>query len=54
MKRKPPAPKGTRVGSQRWPGAGNAGLRKAIMTNRNKKIKVSLVVLKDNTVQRDE
>jgi len=32
--------------SKRWPGAGSRGVRKAIVTNRNKKVKVTLPSLK--------
>jgi len=28
--------------SRRWPGAGSQGVRRAIVTNRNKKLKVTL------------
>jgi len=35
--------------SKRWPGAGSAGVRKAIITNRNKKVKVTLASTKRET-----
>jgi hypothetical protein len=40
IERKEPRP--PRHQSRRWPGAGSAGVRKAIITNRNKKVKVTL------------
>jgi hypothetical protein len=33
--------------SARWPGAGSQGVRRAIVTNRSKKIKVTLAKPKD-------
>jgi hypothetical protein len=46
MKRNPPRKKGTPVGKPRWPGAGSRGVRKAIVTVRNKKVKVTLAEVK--------
>ena len=38
--------------SQRWPGAGSKGVRKAIITNRNKKVKVTLACPNRDDVKR--